>query len=579
MASFEPSPIRQPPTSDARGQFLKCIHRLITLTNKLYQITISTEPEEDAKTTVIKTAKEAADYLKQFQNLSHRMKGIDANYARSDASRLETNLRQTTIRIIQRSRERLFATASVATPDSSQILDVSMRRVFIIAKQLVALVKGEDKKDEESLTANSARKQGGLRKSRGRSSNVTMRTSINPTRASKVVPNPQTEEEKQKDADKRKQILSELLKTETTYFNDLTLLRELYYLPLKAAKHFPGVGPRSISDDTVETIFYGFEPIYSLNKGLLYDMSAAHSDHDLEKRVPAIFARYVPSMKLYIDYVNHFDRADAALGQSLTKNTFFRDFIANSKREPRAKKKDIKDFLIQPVQRIPRYTLLLQEILKHTPKPSEHHTALENAFSAVSEIAEYINEKKREHDAKEMVQSIYERFVPKTKSFLNLGRYYISEAQFFMNSKVVKEIKGNKKRKKHNLDEFSECTLILFNDLIVWGTRRGKDLLVEKSRLALHNMKETSALNTRTNKDYMHGLCLSNFSGHAVEVFHTPNKKLRDEWIGTISTQKVLYDTQQKLNHTKRTNLAKSFNQPKKRQIKSIVPVENNTVA
>lgn len=49
-------------------------------------------------------------------------------------------------------------------------------------------------------------------------------------------------------------------------------------------------------------------------------------------------------------------------------------------------------FLITPVQRIPRYKLLLQDFLKHTPDAHPDHPNLTKAFDMVAQIANYVNE-------------------------------------------------------------------------------------------------------------------------------------------------------------------------------------------
>ena len=69
--------------------------------------------------------------------------------------------------------------------------------------------------------------------------------------------------------------------------------------------------------------------------------------------------------------------------------------------------------LIEPVQRIPRYRLLLEEARKHTPV--EMHAdcaALDKAIQAIGEVAENINENAREDDERQKVVEIHSRFKP-----------------------------------------------------------------------------------------------------------------------------------------------------------------------
>jgi hypothetical protein len=49
----------------------------------------------------------------------------------------------------------------------------------------------------------------------------------------------------------------------------------------------------------------------------------------------------------------------------------FAEYIAKLNAHPEVGKQTIKDFLIMPVQRIPRYTMLLQVCLTHEPQTCE----------------------------------------------------------------------------------------------------------------------------------------------------------------------------------------------------------------
>ena len=79
---------------------------------------------------------------------------------------------------------------------------------------------------------------------------------------------------------------------------------------------------------------------------------------------------------------------------------------------PSIGKTQISSFLILPVQRIPRYEMLLgvtrregvrhsnwpQDLLKHTVKAHPDYSNLAAAFSKIQEVAKYVDEKKAEHE-------------------------------------------------------------------------------------------------------------------------------------------------------------------------------------
>ncbi len=65
-----------------------------------------------------------------------------------------------------------------------------------------------------------------------------------------------------------------------------------------------------------------------------------------------------------------------------------------------------------PIQRIPRYLLLLQDLAKNVPEGA-YIEQLEKAIQKLKTVAETINEKKREAENFQTILSYYNRLEPK----------------------------------------------------------------------------------------------------------------------------------------------------------------------
>jgi hypothetical protein len=63
-------------------------------------------------------------------------------------------------------------------------------------------------------------------------------------------------------------------------------------------------------------------------------------------------------------------------------------------------------YLILPVQRIPRYELLLGELLKLTPKFHVDYDNLSKARAAFASLGEYMNTEKRRFENAELLREI-----------------------------------------------------------------------------------------------------------------------------------------------------------------------------
>jgi hypothetical protein len=62
---------------------------------------------------------------------------------------------------------------------------------------------------------------------------------------------------------------------------------------------------------------------------------------------------------------------------------------------------DIQNLLIMPVQRLPRYCLLLTELVNSTRRKHKDYKNLRAALNAIIEATNYINEKKRLYEMSE----------------------------------------------------------------------------------------------------------------------------------------------------------------------------------
>ena len=67
------------------------------------------------------------------------------------------------------------------------------------------------------------------------------------------------------------------------------------------------------------------------------------------------------------------------------QNGQFARFLEQAQQDPRSMGLSIADLLIEPVQRIPRYKLLLEQLLKYTP---ESHPDYANMGAALESVCE-----------------------------------------------------------------------------------------------------------------------------------------------------------------------------------------------
>ncbi|KAL9650367.1 hypothetical protein ABK040_016434 [Willaertia magna] len=122
------------------------------------------------------------------------------------------------------------------------------------------------------------------------------------------------------------------------------------------------------------------------------------------------FLEMAPFMKLYTEYINNFQNAATILRERRKKNQNLNNYL-NKCKETREECKglDITSFMILPVQRIPRYQLLLKELLKYTPKEHSDYKKLQTTLDTMIQVANHLNEMRKQKIAFTKVLDIKNR--------------------------------------------------------------------------------------------------------------------------------------------------------------------------
>lgn len=288
---------------------------------------------------------------------------------------------------------------------------------------------------------------------------------------------PSSEKTSKKDKTQREKIIDELIKTEEDYVDSLALIREKYLFPLKYA---PRLGVSIFKPGDLEKIMYGIEPIFGLNSELLGALKLRKHDKSLYDCCGATLDRYAPSMKLYIDYVNKYDTTIKKIKEYEDSSPTFKHFLSATSEDPDSNSRSIYDYWIMPVQRIPRYCLLLNEIMKYTPADHSDYSFIKQALLQIQKIAEYINDGKKKYDSQEKVTMIQQRLNPKSLPVIRERRTWVNEGIVYMRNPLFippKKPITVKKGKPEPLPEalgLIEVEFFLLNDLIIWATKDPK---------------------------------------------------------------------------------------------------------
>ncbi len=200
-----------------------------------------------------------------------------------------------------------------------------------------------------------------------------------------------SEEDKVREVDMRRRAQEEILSTESTYLNQIRLLHECFCVPL-AARAAPAATDRlSLTPAQVQSLTNNLSGLVKIHEHFLEELKAP------EAKLPALFIQYADLFLAYSDYLSGYERALNTFGD-LKGNNKFQQFMVDCRSDLNSKSGttlDLLSFLILPVQRIPRYLLLLNELQRHTLYSHPEFSSLLDAIAKVKKIATKLNESKR----------------------------------------------------------------------------------------------------------------------------------------------------------------------------------------
>lgn len=148
---------------------------------------------------------------------------------------------------------------------------------------------------------------------------------------------------------RKEKLLSEIIDTEECYVGQLEVILEFFVKPT--------LEKNLLSHEDFETLFGNIKTIYKINKELLSELTKGN-DH-----VAQAFSKIAPLFKCYSFYASGYRRSLELLQNCHKRNAKFSKFLEMQETRPEVQSK-LSYLLIAPIQRVPRYKLLLQSLCK-----------------------------------------------------------------------------------------------------------------------------------------------------------------------------------------------------------------------
>eukprot|EP00468_Gymnochlora_sp_CCMP2014_P009506 CAMPEP_0167755814 /NCGR_PEP_ID=MMETSP0110_2-20121227/9033_1 /TAXON_ID=629695 /ORGANISM="Gymnochlora sp., Strain CCMP2014" /LENGTH=1105 /DNA_ID=CAMNT_0007641843 /DNA_START=8 /DNA_END=3325 /DNA_ORIENTATION=- len=190
-------------------------------------------------------------------------------------------------------------------------------------------------------------------------------------------------------------------------------------------------------------IFSTISLIYALNKQFLENLQ---TDQD----VGHTFDEFAQYFNMYKPYVQNHEIATIEIKRLKKSSSGFR----NKLKEIEKTSQPLASLLIEPIQRIPRYRLLLEELIKNTHHTDKSYQKLVNVLLAIRGVAEKVNKSVLSRIEAEKLKEIQSRFGGAVD-------IVAPHRKFIMSQSMKKVTKGGNPVKR---------VFFLFSDLLIYGS-------------------------------------------------------------------------------------------------------------
>ncbi|KAF9087415.1 RHO1 GDP-GTP exchange protein 2 [Mortierella sp. AD031] len=268
----------------------------------------------------------------------------------------------------------------------------------------------------------------------------------------------------------RQEAIFEVINTEHNYIRDLELMEEIFITPLMEGNI---VSPEKL-ETLIEDVFLNFKEILALNKLLLADLRARQEQQPLVESIGDVFLPHIAGFEqAYSRYIPRIALSEFAYKKEAAQNPGFKAFLDACTRHPEARRLGLRHFVGQPYQRIPRYPLLLSEIVKRTDESVLDRTTVQEVIKVCTELGKRIDSCMPEGNRQLRLLNIQDKIIWKSGEVHQDLKLTEKGRKFHFEALV---------KRRSNLDvQMIELRLFLFDHMLIM-TKEKRDKMGDKDK-------------------------------------------------------------------------------------------------
>uniref|UniRef100_A0A8C2CHL3 Vav guanine nucleotide exchange factor 1 n=1 Tax=Cyprinus carpio TaxID=7962 RepID=A0A8C2CHL3_CYPCA len=314
-----------------------------------------------------------------------------------------------------------------------------------------------------------------------------------------------TEEPETKvEVDKRSCCLQEIRQTEEKNTNTLESVCHLHQFMSLSGSSDQLNNPRPLSQDLAKT-----------HRSLLHELQESIL-HLRAENLYQIFIDYKERLLLYGRYCSQVEAATKHLDKITSTHEDVKMRLEECSMRANSGRFSLRDLLMVPMQRVLKYHLLLQELVKHTVDQQEKEN-LRTALDAMRDLAQCVNEVKRDNEIIRQITTFQLCIENMSLSLALYGR-----------PKIDGEFKICSVEKKSKQDRYG----FLFDKaLLVCKKRSGENLELKELIELQHYQLRDEPSGEKDSKKWTHTFLLMDLYGQGGYDLYFKTRELKKKWL------------------------------------------------
>ncbi|KAG1145481.1 hypothetical protein G6F37_005476 [Rhizopus arrhizus] len=328
--------------------------------------------------------------------------------------------------------------------------------------------------------------------------------------------------------DMRYNVVYELLSTERKYVQDLEALQN-YMREVQAQE--------VLSPDTMHYLFGNLNALVDFQRRFLIQVEAQAASPIKEQRFGLLFIQFEEAFTVYEPFCANFQIAQDLVVQEAHKLQKLANIMSPTYELPA--------MLIKPIQRVCKYPLLLQQLIKSTSEDWPYSEENKDGLEAIQRVTKKVNETKRFQENSLAVEDLKKKIVVEDGSECSLDKY----GQLLLHDKLTLQ-KADSEHAKEMVAFLFEKVILLCKEVkdankssISIKKKRKEGALIVRGKIFMSRIEHVKGSSNQTGNYVLHVSWTEKDVSQTVQLKCRNDEQLR-QWLGVIietkeSTSKV----------------------------------------